>query len=45
MSMAIDGRLDLRAAVQDSFRLDDVNDAYGRLAAGRLQGRAIVHMH
>ena len=44
MAMAVDGRIDLRGAVSEHHSLDEVDEAFGRLRAGSVVGRAIVEM-
>jgi len=45
MQLALDGRLQLGGMISERFALDDAATAYDRLAAGRINGRAIVEMH
>ena len=44
IALAVQGKLDVDAAVTDVYRLDDVQDAYAALERGEILGRAIVEM-
>ena len=44
MALAVEGRLKVDRMIRHRFALDEADDAYRRLRAGRIAGRAIVQM-